>query len=181
MINVSTHKPFSFIVLILLFACNNNANTEVNDEDASDTTKQEAYISSNELIAKQWLVGAWKDMSNNPKGQSHEIWHIDNEGLLQGKEFFVKPNLDTSKIAYNRIEPYLGGFQFLNITKETKQTSFRLKTQTENSMHFENPSHSWPQSITYNKITSDSLTITLDGYVFESQRTLVFKMKRYAE
>jgi hypothetical protein len=174
-------KLFYYIFLgCFVVACTNNTEDTFTIEDDSETsTPQEIYVKTNHLPATQWLVGNWKDMAINTKGQSHEVWWLNDAGHLEGKEFFVKPNLDTSKIAYNSILPHMEGFQFSNVTKDTVFTNFKLKTFGEDSLRFENPSHKWPQIITYKKVTPDSILITLDGYVFESQRTLFFEMKRY--
>ena len=174
-------KLFYYILMsCVVVACTNNTEDAFTIEDDNDTTTPQAtYVKTNSLPATQWLVGNWKDMAMNAKGQSHEIWWLNDAGHLEGKEFFIKPDLDTSKIAYNSILPHMEGFQFSNITKDTVLTNFKLKAFGEDSLLFENPAHKWPQKITYKKITNDSIFITLDGYVFDSQRTLFFKMKRY--
>ncbi len=174
------NKLYYILFILVVFSCKNEEEKKSTvEENTKEISSKEAYATITSLPATEWLVGNWKDLSGNPKGQSHEIWWINADGHLEGKEFFVKPSLDTSKIAFNKIVPHLGGFQFVNITKETSKTEFRLKTFGADSLLFENSTHSYPQKITYKKITSDSLTITLDGYIFESQRTLVFKMKRF--
>ncbi|MFP5470135.1 MAG: hypothetical protein ACLGGV_00930 [Bacteroidia bacterium] len=127
-----------------------------------------------------WLIGFWSNESDNPRLQSHEIWWINEEGNLEGKEFYVKLYYDTTKSTQHFIMPNdKGEYEHIVITQEDEKAIFKLTAQAQDSMKFENPAHKWPQTIVYKKITTDSMVITLDGFVFENQRTLDFKMSRY--
>lgn len=171
------------IFLVLLFSCSNNedGNFEIVNNDSENVTKQ---IGS-QLLAKDWLVGKWSDSKKNPRRQSHEIWWLNEEGNLEGKEFFVKLYYDTTKTSKHEIKLNDKNelTHFVNADGFTGNTTipFKLTAQNKDSVKFENPAHKWPQTIVYKRITNDSMTITLDGYIHEANKTVMFEMTRYTK
>lgn len=175
-----THIFFQIILAVLFFSCNNSEekNSILVDDTGEKVVKN---ISADEdLLAKNWLPGYWRNENDNPRLQTHEIWWVNDEGILEGKEFYVKLYYDTTKSTQHFIMPNdKGEYEHVILTKNDEKTVFKLTAQANDSLKFENPAHKWPQTIVYKKITADSMVITLDGFVFESQRTLDFKMSRY--
>jgi len=55
---------------------------------------------------------------------------------------------------------------------------FATKTISETQLVFENPQHDFPQTISYTKITADSLVAEISGTKNGHERKQIFPMKR---
>ena len=56
--------------------------------------------------------------------------------------------------------------------------SFSLKSSSKDSLVFENKAHDFPETITYKKITKDSMLIVLRGVSSEQNRELRLSFSR---
>ena len=59
-----------------------------------------------------------------------------------------------------------------------KPVAFKLTTQTEKQLVFENPKHDYPQKISYTQITSDSLVAKISGIQQGKPSSEQFSMKK---
>lgn len=162
------HTISTLIVLVLIAACNYTTNTQATIPVASYT----------ELEKANWLIGTWENKSS--EGNATEIWQKENDSTLTGASYFILGK-DTASTEY--ISLHQRGKEILYVPTIPNQNSglpveFKLTKSDNNSLVFENPSHDFPQKITYTKITNDSLVAEISGKQQGKEKAMQFPMKR---
>ncbi|MDI1255101.1 MAG: DUF6265 family protein [Flavobacterium sp.] len=125
-----------------------------------------------------WLIGDWENISN--EGTLLESWEKKNDSTLIGTSFFIQ-NKDTvfaEQIALEEREKELFYIPTVSDQNNGKPVAFKMTSATEKQVVFENPSHDFPQKITYNLIKKDSLVAEISGFQGGKMHSEVFKMKK---
>ncbi|MGO4905910.1 DUF6265 family protein [Flavobacterium sp. W20_MBD1_R3] len=147
--------------LLALFSCK--------ESDANEKEK---------IKAANWILGNWENKSVD--GNLTENWKKVNDSTYEAKSYLIKEK-DTlhveSIILQQRGEElsYLAAVQGQN---ENKPVAFKLTTETEKQLVFENLKHNYPQKISYTQITPGSLTAKISGIQHGKPSSEQFSMKK---
>ena len=116
---------------------------------------------SGEYQHLQWLLGSWQ--FDNGKNVFTENWSRAGEDLFLGNNFTLRGS-DTVFYENVRLE-ILRDTLCYNVTPKgaATPTAFRLASLTTDKAVFENPTHDFPQRITYHHIAPDSLHAFVEG------------------
>ena len=151
-------------LILLLLAIVSCKNTEANEKDQIKTAN--------------WLLGKWG--TKTADGNLSENWKQLNDSTFQGESFFIKGK-DTLHFESITLQQK-GEDLFYNATvkgqNENKAVSFKLTTETEKQLVFENPKHDYPQKITYTLINKDSLVASISGVQLGKPSSEKFGMKK---
>ncbi len=109
----------------------------------------------------EWLVGSW--VFNSEEGIIFENWQMNGDTLLQGESGYLDGQ-DT--IVFERVLLAKRGediYYMVYGQNETQPTLFKLTSNDNNTLVFENPQHDFPTKITYALITPDSIVAEISG------------------
>jgi hypothetical protein len=146
------YKKITFLLLItILISCKKS------DEDDSDKNEKVKLKTAN------WLIGSWESKSTD--GILSENWKKLNDSTYLGQAYFIKGN-DT--LHFETITLQQKGEELTYLTTILGQNnddpiSFALTEATEKQLIFENTTHDYPQKISYNHISKDSLVTEISG------------------
>lgn len=117
----------------------------------------------NELIATDWLLGSWENISEN--GTMQENWEKTNDSLYEGASYYIKgkDTLNSEKIELLQKDDQILYIPTVKGQNNDQPVVFLLTKKTAKQLVFENPNHDYPKKITYNLITKDSLVATISG------------------
>ena len=116
-----------------------------------------------ELKKAEWMIGRWENKLDF--GTLTEDWEKVNDSTFSGVSMIVKDS-DTlhfetiSLVKKNGIVVYSPTVQGQN---SNKPTDLKMTSQTEKQIVFENPSHDYPQKISYTFLTNDSIVAEISG------------------
>lgn len=125
----------------------------------------------------QWIIGTW--MNETSKQNIYETWSLLSSNELLGKSYLVKQR-DTIVLETIQLLQEKEGLSYIPTVKNQNKglsTRFTLKTISETQLIFENPKHDFPQTISYTKITSDSLVAKISGFKNGLKKSQIFPMK----
>ncbi len=133
---------------------------------------------TNDIAKAEWLIGTW--VNKTPKGGIYETWSKETANKFSGKSYIVK---EKDTIVFERIQIVheQDGLFYIPIVKNQNDNlpvRFATKTISETQLVFENPQHDFPQTISYTKITADSLVAEISGTKNGHERKQIFPMKR---
>jgi hypothetical protein len=131
-----------------------------------------------EINKAKWLVGTWENKTQN--GSIYETWSKLSEVELAGKSYMLK---EKDTIVFETIRLLQENNNLFYIPKVKNQNDnlpvrFAAKTVSDKELVFENPSHDFPQSISYSKINADSLVAEISGTKNGKERKQKFPMRR---
>lgn len=152
-------------------SCQKKENTEtITQEPISKTFAQ--------IEKASWLIGEWGNTSK--EGILTETWTKENDSTFLGKTYFItgKDTAFTESIQLMQKEDQLLYIPTVSDQNEGKPVSFILTTSSENQLVFENKEHDFPQKITYNKITNDSIVAEIYGIKDEIESKETYPMKK---
>lgn len=130
-------------------------------------------------IAKaEWLIGAWENKM--PNGTLSENWEKQNDSVFTGQSFFIhgKDTIHAESIALVEENGTLVYRPTVKGQNGDKLVDFKLTSATDKQLVFENPSHDFPQKISYTKITNDSLVAEISGKQQGKPASEKFGMKK---
>ena len=158
-------------VAALLFSCKENK------EPVTETPEEPAKMYT-QLEKAEWLLGFWGNTS--PEGNLTENWEKTNDSVYAGHTYFVigKDTVFTESITLEEANGKLAYVAAVSDQNGGKAIRFEMTSGTENQLVFENPKHDFPQKITYNKITNDSLVAEISGMKDGNPSTEQFAMKK---
>lgn len=161
----------SGMITLFISSCGNFKEEKV-QESAPIVTQ------SYDVIAKyNWLVGTWQNISQ--EGLAVEKWEAVNDSTFIGSSYFVvgKDTVSAEKLTLEQKGKELF---YVPIVKQNNNMPvyFKMTSFTETGVVFENPKHDFPQKITYNRITPDSMVAEISGTVEGKQQAQQFAMKR---
>ena len=115
--------------------------------------------------AFDWLVGTWV----TDDGATTERWSPTSSGALEG-ESTTRKNGEVVFTETLAIRRGTAGFEYYAAPSGQAPHAFPLRSCGAESATFEDPSHDWPQSLTYRR-SGDTLTATVEGVENGEQRT----------
>jgi hypothetical protein len=154
-------KTTLLLFLLALIACKKS---EANEKDKIKTSN--------------WLLGTWENKSS--EGNLSEIWKKVNDSTFQAQSYFIKEK-DTLHFEFITLQQkgeeltYSAAVRGQN---NDKPVAFKLTTETEKQLIFENPKHDYPQKISYTQITPDSLVAKISGIQQGKPSSETFSMKK---
>lgn len=128
---------------------------------ATETTPASKVFA--QLNKASWLVGEWGNTSK--EGVLTETWTTENDSTYTGKTYFItgKDTAFTETIQLMEKNNELHYMPTISDQNEGKQVTFLMTSATDKQLVFENKEHDFPQKITYNKITNDSIVAEIFG------------------
>ena len=126
-----------------------------------------------------WLIGTWSGPSTE-KGTNYETWKKYNDTTFVGSSFSIQHD-DT--IPSESIRLVQQGEEVSYVPTVEGQNSdlpvaFKLIFMDSVKMIFENKTHDFPQNISYQKISQDSLVAEISGTIKGTYHAEQFPMRR---
>lgn len=109
------------------------------------------------------LVGTWEMITKD--GVIYEVWEKVNENEMAGHSFMIA-GTDTIPFESVRLLEEAGKLSYIPTVSdqnEGKPVAFKEEKWTEDGIIFANPDHDFPQQISYQWITKDSLIAEISG------------------
>lgn len=130
--------------------------------------------------APEWMAGCWSGESGALRFE--EQWTRPAGGGMMGMARTVKGDQVVFS-EFMRIDRRDSGLALTVFTPgvgaNQAPVEFRLKSQSDSEVVFENPAHDFPQRIRYRK-TSDGMLGRIEGMDKGKERSVDFPMKRVA-
>jgi len=116
-----------------------------------------------QLDQMNWLQGHWEQKL--PDGLLVENWKKENDSTYSGESYFInnKDTLHSESIKLIQKEEELSYTATVIGQNNDLPVAFKLTSAAENTFVFENPTHDYPQKITYKKVNAAQLTATISG------------------
>lgn len=129
----------------------------------------------NKLLNFEWLIGLWEGIHG--QGIYHEEWVKNNSGELSGKAYFIKKGemLNTEKLKIHKIEENI--FYTADVSHNPNPVSFKLISRSDKVFVFENPDHDFPQKITYERKSDESLYATVEAVVNGKAKRIDYSLR----
>ena len=120
-------------------------------------------IEKDKIKIADWLLGTWENKS--PDGVLTESWQKVNDSTFTATSYFIKTDdtLHSEKITLAQKGEMLLYSATVNGQNDDKAIDFGSTSETEKKLVFENPSHDYPQKITYTKGANNTLTAEITG------------------
>jgi hypothetical protein len=154
-------KTTLILLLLAIVSCKNSADNE-----------------KDKIKTANWLLGKWE--TKTADGNLSESWKQLNDSTFQGESFFIK-NKDT--LHFETIILQQKGAELIYSAtvkgqNNDKPVPFKITSETEKQLVFENPKHDYPQKITYTQIKKDSLVASISGVQLGKPSSEKFGMKK---
>lgn len=147
--------------------------------DAKLPPVEPAAKSFTEIKKADWFLGRWENSSK--EGNMSEIWTKENDSTFHGESYFVIEKKDTVFAESVRLwqkENQLIYEVSVKGQNDEKPVDFAMTSSSDKQLVFENPNHDYPNKITYNKITNDSLVAEISGTKDGKAKSEQFAMKK---
>lgn len=118
-----------------------------------------------------WIAGHWRSCENGR--QVTETWTGAGSGVLVGAG--LTRGARGVDFEFLRIAPHEGGVAYFASPRGAPPTTFRLASQTENRVVFENLAHDFPQRIIYER-NGDGLTARIENA--DSTRGMTWRFRK---
>ena len=140
--------------------------------------KKTETIEKDKIKIADWLIGTWENKSED--GVLTESWQKVNDSTFSATSYFIKNDdtLHSEKITLSQHSEMLMYSATVNGQNNDKAIDFGSTTTTENKLVFENPSHDYPQKITYTKNANNTLTAEISGNLQGKMTTEKFVMSK---
>jgi len=125
-----------------------------------------------------WLIGTWENKTQ--RGSLFETWGRVSENEFSGKSYMVRDK-DTMVFETIRLLQEKEQLFYIPVVKnqnDGQPVRFALKSVSDSSLVFENPTHDFPQVISYTRVAPDSLLAEISGMRNGQLRKQHFPMKR---
>lgn len=147
------------------------SSSKTDDENVAESPKQ--------IDLTRWLIGAWHGQSKD--AMNYEVWKEDNDSTLSGRSYSI--NIDGDTVSSEFIKLVQRNDELVYIPTVPGQNKgipieFKLTFINRHKMIFENPEHDFPQMITYEYLSTDSLVAEISGGVGGERRAIQFPMRR---
>lgn len=118
-----------------------------------------------QLNKAAWLIGNWS--SKMPEGTLTESWNKLNDSTYVGTSYFILTNandtIHNETITLCQNEEELIYCATVKGQNNDEPVSFKFNPAIENELVFENPTHDYPQKISYKKVSNIKLVATISG------------------
>ena len=135
-------------------------------------------VEKDKIKTADWLIGNWEN--KNPDGTLTENWQKVNDSTFSATSYFIKGDdtLHSEKITLAQKGEMLLYSATVNGQNDDKAIDFGSTSETEKKLVFENPSHDYPQKITYTKGANNTLTAEITGNLRGKKTTERFIMTK---
>ena len=126
--------------------------------------------------ALAWMAGCWASVGG--EHGSGEQWTVPSGKTLLGISRTVQ---DSQTVAYEFLqirETEAGELEYIARPSGQEETSFLLAQMSAREVVFENPSHDFPQRISYRLTAEGNLAARIEGEERGEVRTIDFPMRR---
>jgi hypothetical protein len=139
---------------------------------ASDARAQGRSISD-----LQWLAGCWE--SARPTGRLVESWSGPVNGVMAGVGMSIR---DTTRRVNERLRLFYRGDTLVYEASPSRQpmTEFKATRISADELVFEDPTHDFPQKISYRRSGADSLLARIEGDKAGQRQPIDYRYKRAA-
>lgn len=104
------------------------------------------------LKTLDWLLGEWNRTNAKPGRSGIEIWKSISENEIAGRGINLK-GTDTTFVEKLKIIANDNAIYYVAAVPQNKEpVLFKLASQSETKLVFENPKHDFPKVITYEKL-----------------------------
>jgi hypothetical protein len=162
-------RIFSLLVItsFILFSCKKEQNIEIFSKKINSKTE-----------AVKWFLGDWENISE--QGDFREIWKQENDSLLKGESIVTVKGDTVFHENVGLVAKNDSLFYVVSVKGENneKPVSFYMTESSEKKVVFENPKHDFPNKISYEKITNDSIVASISGKQNGKDASESFPMKR---
>ena len=140
--------------------------------------KKAETVEKDKIKLADWLIGTWENKSED--GVLTETWQKVNDSTFSATSYFIKSDdtLHAEKITLAQKGEMLLYSAAVNGQNNDKAIDFGSTTESANKLVFENPSHDYPQKITYTKNTNNTITAEISGNLQGKMTTERFIMTR---
>lgn len=131
-----------------------------------------------EIKKADWFLGHWEN--NSKEGNLSEIWTKENDSTFHGETYFVidKKTVFSESVKLWQKENQLIYEVAVKGQNDEKPVEFTLTSSSDKQLIFENPKHDYPNKITYNQITKDSIVAEISGMKDGKSKSEQFAMKK---
>lgn len=131
-----------------------------------------------EIKKADWFLGRWEN--NSKEGNLSEIWTKENDSTFHGESYFVigKDTVFGESVKLWQKENQLIYEVSVRNQNNEKPVEFALTSSSDKQLIFENPKHDYPNKITYNQITKDSIVAEISGMKDGKTKSEQFAMKK---
>lgn len=131
-----------------------------------------------QLQKANWFLGTWENATKEMTMK--EIWKQETDSSFFAESFVI---VQKDTVFYEKVDLVQRNdslFYVVSVKNQNneKPVSFYLTTATERELVFENPKHDFPNTITYTKITNDSLVASISGLKDGKLSKETFPMKK---
>jgi len=110
-----------------------------------------------------WMLGSWQGVTAEGM-RFHEQWEKTASGAFVGKGAALGPDGDTLFKEVLKVEELSGTpYYIATVPENPGPVHFKLISSKDNSAHFENKEHDFPQEIIYTLEKDGVLTVSLRG------------------
>ncbi|MDC8001978.1 DUF6265 family protein [Aequorivita todarodis] len=165
-------KLLLFLALpLFLNSCKNNSEEKSKTEITSGKFEQIEQL--------QWLLGTW--VNQNGKEYSQETWSQENDSTFTAYSF-VEMNKKEIVFAETMALEKKGEDVILTVASVSengaKPVSFKMISQENGQVIFENKNHDFPERIVYTNPAKDSLHAWIEGTVNGQPKKTDFHFSR---
>jgi len=165
---ISTKCIFVTAFTCALIACTNKRSVVSNDLDKRDR----------KIVQVSWLIGKWANTAK--QRHDYETWEMYNDSTYLGKSYSIQSG-DTVSFESIKLVEGSEGIYYIPIVQGQNNNlpvSFKLIVLEANKLIFENPAHEFPQRISYQLVSRDSLVAEISGMLKGEHRVTQFPMRR---
>lgn len=125
-----------------------------------------------------WLPGIWEFSAGEVR--MAEQWKRIDSTNMEGASWYITRGDSLLMEKLQITERDSGTYYFAEVSSQNqgRRIDFRLTSSGQNRWVFENPGHDFPQKITYERISSDSLKASIEGIQEGKPRREEFRMGR---
>jgi hypothetical protein len=127
----------------------------------------------------RWILGSWQSQSFD--AINYEIWKQIDDTTFAGRSYSIK-NGDTVSSEFIKLVQRDAELAFIPTVPDQNlgvPIEFKLTFMGDDKMIFENAVHDFPQVITYEHVSTDSLVAEISGEVNGEHQAIQFPMRRF--
>ncbi|MFM2213669.1 MAG: hypothetical protein RL427_932 [Bacteroidota bacterium] len=115
------------------------------------------------LNKMSWLKGRWEQKL--PEGLLVENWKSENDSTFSGETYFIisKDTLHYEDLKLVQKEDKLIYVATVKGQNNDQPVEFKLTSDNDKTFDFENPTHDYPQKITYTQVNASQIKATISG------------------
>lgn len=163
-------KTLVWPALVCAFIACSNSKTTSSDNESGNLVEG--------IEQASWLLGAW--FNESAKGVNYEQWKKYNDTIFVGKSYSIQGG-DTTSLEHIKLVQNGNEINYVPTIPDQNMgmpVTFKMIFINDDKLVFENPSHDFPQTITYTKLSEDSLVAEISGVIKGEYHAQEFPMRR---